>query len=387
MTHPFHDVAIVGVFNTRQARALEGETGLSIAVEAAAGALADAGMAPQDVDGVVDPTGGSVIFDLGLGPVWRGAGGTGIGMVLEAASAIATGLCETVLLPLGQAGRYIDREATAPWTRPDNEFIATWGLYTAVEFALVARRHMELYGTTPDQLATVSATIRNNGSDNPDAVYYGRGPFSTEDILGSRMVADPFHLLDCSTTSEGGSAIVITTCQRALDTKSRSVFMLGGGCDVYGLGYQHPPAFDLRRGSSDFTNGWIGERAARQAFRTAGLGPTDVDVCEFYDPFSFEIIRQLEAFGFCPKGEGGDFVQSGDINIRGALPIVTDGGTMSYSHAGNGVQTLQRVTRAVEQIRGTCQSNQLDSVEVAMCSNGGAGALWTDVLLLGPDRP
>ena len=119
----------------------------------------------------------------------------------------------------------------------------------------------------------------------------------------------------------------------------------------------------------------------------SGLGPNDVDVCEFYDPFSFEIIRQFEAFGFCGEGEGGEFVMGGTIEPGGQYPVTTDGGVMSYSHAGASAQMLQRVIRGVDQLRGTCASTQIDGAEVAMCSNGGSGALFNDVMLLGVDRP
>ncbi len=123
------------------------------------------------------------------------------------------------------------------------------------------------------------------------------------------------------------------------------------------------------------------------AFRTAGLSPGDVDVAELYDPFSFEIIRQLEAFGFCGPGEGGPFVTDGHIAEGGLLPVTTDGGTMSFSHAGIAAQQLQRVIRGVEQLRGTCASHQVEGAEVAICSNGGSGALFTDVMLLSSQRP
>src|SRR5205814_9937067 len=115
-------------------------------------------------------------------------------------------------------------------------------MFTAAEFALIARRHMHLHGTTPEQLATVSATIRNNGHVNPEAVYYGRGPFTSDDVLASRMVADPFHLLDCAMTSEGGCALVLTTPDRARDVATDPVFILGAGSDSFGPSYQIAPA-------------------------------------------------------------------------------------------------------------------------------------------------
>jgi acetyl-CoA acetyltransferase len=119
----------------------------------------------------------------------------------------------------------------------------------------------------------------------------------------------------------------------------------------------------------------------------AGLAPEDVDVCEFYDPFSFEIIRQFESFGFCKEGEGGDYVLSGAIQPGGATPVTTDGGLMSFSHGGATVQLLQRVIRGVQQLRGECATMQVEGAEVAMCSGGGAGALFTDVMLLGTEQP
>jgi acetyl-CoA acetyltransferase len=202
------------------------------------------------------------------------------------------------------------------------------------------------------------------------------------------MVADPYHLLDCAMTSEGGCALVLARADIARDLAKAPVYVLGGNTDHFGPSYQHPPVFELggnRR--ADLVDGWVGRRAAEDAFRMAGLGPGDVDVCELYDPFSFEIIRQLEAFGFCGEGEGGDFVMDGTIEPGGRYPITTDGGLMSFSHGGATVQLLQRVIRAVQQLRGECVTRQVDGAEVAICSGGGAGALFTDVMLLGSAQP
>jgi acetyl-CoA acetyltransferase len=387
-SHPYHDVAISGIFNTEQARVLEGEDSMSISFKGALGALADAGLEIRDVDGIVGQFAQDFAYQARLSPVWTSSSWQGIPAVLQAASAIASGMATRVLVIGGAAGVYVDRASTAPWTRPSSEFVAPFGMFTAAEFALVARRHMHMYGTKPDALATVAAVIRNNGHVNPEAIYHGRGPFTTQDILDSRMVADPFHLLDCATASEGGCGIVLTRADLAADGPRRPVFVLGGNGDSGGTAYRNPPTWDLggnRRG--DLVNGTVGRRAAEDSFRAVGLGPTDVDVCEFYDPFSFEIIRQFEAFGFCGEGEGGDFVTGGTIEPGGQYPVTTDGGVMSYSHAGASCQMLQRVIRGVEQLRGTCVSTQINRAEVAMCSNGGAGALFTDVMLLGVDRP
>jgi acetyl-CoA acetyltransferase len=388
MTHPFRDAAIVGVFNTEQARALPGHDSLSICIEGALGALADAGLETTDVDAVIGDRSGELTYELRLGPCRRSINGLGIPAVLEAASLIATGQSQVVLVVGGSAGVYTQRASTAPWTRPTNEFVVGYGMFTAVEFALMAKRHMLQFGTTAEQMATVAATIRNNGHVNPEAVYFGRGPYEPEDILASRPISEPFHLLDCSTTSEGGCGLVLTTADRAADLSAAPAWILGGGSDAYGPAYQHAPIWDfMGRNGQDIPAGYVGRRAARAAFSTAGLRPDDVDVCEFYDPFSFEIIRQFEAFGFCPDGDGGPFVMDGAIGPGGRFPVTTDGGTMSFAHPGNSTQMLQRVIRGVQQVRGTCASAQVPGAEVAMCSNAGSGALFNDVLLVGSGRP
>jgi len=386
--HPFRDVVVAGVHNPRQARVLEGETSLSVAIDATLGALADAGLDVRDVDGITGSLSSDLAYELGLGPVWQSASALGIPAVMEAAAQIATGLSDVVVVAAGQAGVYTERASTAPWTRPNHEFVAPYGMFTAAEFALIARRHMHMYGTTAEQMATVAATVRNNGHVHPDAIYAGRGPFTVDDILASRMVADPFHLLECAMTSEGGCAIVLARADRVSDLPHAPVWILGGSTDRIGPSYRHAPAWDLRgRDPDGIPNGYVGRRAARRAFATAGLGPDDVDVCELYDPFSFEIIRQFEAFGFCGEGEGGPFVMDGTIGPGGRFPITTDGGLMAFSHGGQTSQLLQRVIRGVQQLRGTCTTMQVEGAEVALCSGGGAGALFNDVLLLGRERP
>jgi acetyl-CoA acetyltransferase len=385
--HPLHDVAIVAAYNTPQARILKGHTAFSITLAAARGVLAESAVAVTDVDAVFSKHAPELIYELGIGPVWNSNTKGGIAGVLLAAALVATGQAETVLIADGEAGVYTQREATAPWTRPSNEFVAPFGLYTAVEFALIARRHMHRHGTTAESMAEVAATIRNNGHVNPDAIYHGKGPYTAADVLASRMIAEPFHLLDCATTSEGGCALVVTTAERAADLPASPVYVLGGGLDTLGPAYRHAPTWDLIGRGGDVENGYVGRRAARKAFGMAGLRPQDVDVCELYDPFSFEIIRQFEAFGFCDAGEGGDFVMDGRIGPDGQFPITTDGGLMSYSHGGGVVQLTQRVARGVHQLQKECRTRQVADATVALCSNGGAGALFTDVVLLGSERP
>ncbi|EHB55580.1 hypothetical protein MycrhDRAFT_2774 [Mycolicibacterium rhodesiae JS60] len=370
--NPFHDVVIAGVYNTRQARRLDGETTESIVWDAIHGTLDDAGMSISDVDGM-NITGGLSYpvaapdwrWDpykvFGGRAVWTGWATPGIVAILEAAAAIATGQCETVLIANGQVGIYRDHGATAPWTRPPNEFTEPWGLFTAAEFALLAARHMHLYGTTPEQLAEVAATIRTNGHHNPAAVYGGRGVVTPADVLSSRMIAEPYRLLDCSTTSEGGVGMILTTAERARDLRHRPAYLLGGAVDTTGPSYERAVVFDELA--------WVGHEAGKKAFAMCGLQPRDVDVCEFYDNFSWEIIHQFELYGFCERGEGGPFVMDGRIAPDGEFPVVTDGGTMSFAHIGQG-QYVQRVVSGVQQLRGTAAC-QVPNAQVVLASNTG----------------
>ncbi len=382
MKSPYRGVAIVGVYNTKQARRLEGTTETALVLDAIRGTLASAGVESADVDGLNVSTWVSQLNSrlvaswFGARPAWTGSSSPGVEAVLEAAAAIATGQCHTALIATAQCGEYTERESTVPWTRPTNEFVECWGLYTAAEFALIAQRHMHLYGTKREALSEVASAIRMNGAINPEAVMFGR-EVSPADVEASRMVADPYHLLDCCITSEGGAGILLTTEERARDLDVTPIFVLGGAMDRQGMSYVTAPVWDQY--------GWVGRRAAELSFEHCGLGPKDVDVAEFYDPFSFEIIRQLEAFGFCKEGEGGDFVMDGRIRIDGALPVATNGGLLSYSHAGV-AQMLQKPINAAMQLRGGLpESLTVPDARVALASNGGAGALFCDMMLVGKD--
>ena len=380
---PLHDIAIVATYNTQQARRLEGENDLSLITEVIAHLLVAANLQASDIDGVNINTAvwnlkpREAISLLGGEPRWCGNEFMGIAAVLEAAGAIATGQAETILIACAQAGEYQQAGATAPWTRPAHEFVECFGLYTAAEFALCAQRHMHLYNTRPEALAEVAATIRSNGHYHPKAQFYNKGLVTANDVLQSRMVASPFHLLDCCITSEGAGGLIITTAERAKDMDADAIYILGAGTDRQGMSYTRAPVWD--------NFGDVGKRAASNAFAQAGLSPTDIDVCEFYDPFSFEIIRQFEAFGFCAPGEGGDFVMDGKIAINGEYPVATNGGLLAFSHAGT-LQMLQKVISACEQLNGQVPNEiNVPNARTAMASNGGSGALFCDVMLLGSE--
>src|ERR1700756_5250827 len=276
---PKRTAAIVGVHNTRQGRRLDGETSRGLALKAIQGALDDAGLTLDDVDGIsAGPLSTTLIYDLRIGPAWQGLG-FGVGMITEAVTAIEPGMADVVVLVAAQAGEYRDHEATAPWTRPENEFVAPWGMFTAAAFALLAPRHIHVYGTKREQLSIVAATIRNNGSQNPEAVYYQRGPFTPDHITASRPIADPFHLLDCATTTEGGCALVVANVEK-FGFARPPIYLLGSGFDFYGPSYQHPPAWDLTGRSGTNPNGVVGRHASDLAFVHARIDRGDVDVLE-----------------------------------------------------------------------------------------------------------
>jgi acetyl-CoA acetyltransferase len=197
------------------------------------------------------------------------------------------------------------------------------------------------------------------------------------DVLASRPIAEPFRLLDCALANEGGAGLVLASAERARALAAAPIWLLGGALDRCGMSYVTAPVWDRY--------GDVGARAAGIAFGQCGLGPEDVDVAELYDPFSFEVIRQLEAFGFCARGEGGAFVRGGRIATSGALPVATNGGLLSFSHAGL-AQLLQKPIAAVQQLRGELPAAlTVPGARVALASNGGAGALFCDVLLLGTE--
>jgi acetyl-CoA acetyltransferase len=179
---------------------------------------------------------------------------------------------------------------------------------------------------------------------------------------------------------------VLARADIAAEARTR-VRMLGAGSENHGMwARRRSIGFDAPSDARpDLVDGWLGEHSARAAFAMAGLTPEDVDVCELYDPFSFEVIRQLEAYGFCPKGEGGDYVLDGNIALGGRSPCNTDGGLLAFSHPGSTVQLLQRIIRGTEQLRGECGPLQVPGAEVALCSNTSSGGMFGGVLLLGGD--
>ena len=383
-SHPLHRVAIAGVAATEMARHLD-TTSAEISLRAALAALDDAGLTVADVDGVAArwPGPGGTVFQPGSAD-WAEVFGRplrwvcdtypqGVPGALDAAAAVAAGLCQTAVVFGGQAG-VMGGSAVADYTRPDNEFIACWGSLTAAQFALVAQVYRHRFAPDPERVAAIAAAIRNAGSANPAAVMTGRGPFTAADVLSSPMVAEPFRLLDLCLATEGAAAMVLTTAERARDLPQPPVAILGGGAEWHRQQYVNPPRYD---------EVWsLGADAAQRAFELAELSPRDVDVFELYDINTYEVVRQFEMLGLCAEGEGADYLAEAGIGTNGRHPLNTDGGLLSYSHIGWGGPTL-KIVEAVWQLRGTAGPGQVADAEVALVTGAGAGAQYHNVMILG----
>jgi acetyl-CoA acetyltransferase len=380
------DVAVVGVYATEQRRQLD-QSALSACLEAALGAVRDAGLEISDIDGIAarwPGPGGTVMHPgsadwatlLNIPLRWiQDTYPQGIPAALDAAAAIASGLCNTVLIVGGQAAIRDGSGRVAAYTRPENEFVAPWGAFTAVHFALLAQQYLARYPDARAGAAAAAATIRNRGHLNPAAIMFGRGPYTPDDILAAPPIATPFTLLDLCLASEGAAAMVLTRRDIAKDTRA-PVWILGGGCEWHRQQYVNPPRYaDL----------WtLGSDAASRAYRMAGVGPQDIDVAQLYDINSFEVLRQLEVLGFCGPGEAAGFVQDAGVGRDGALPINTDGGLMSYSHIGWGGPTL-KIVEAVHQLRHEASERQVSGAQIALATGAGSGAQYYNVLVLGAE--
>jgi acetyl-CoA acetyltransferase len=360
---PLREVAVVGVATTQQTRDSKGRYGLSYALEALSAALADAGLDKHDVQalypqvdewpqlGGINPGNLRQAYwpaQLGIPVRWftgavNSGNGTGVSALLDAAAAIAAGYVDTAALVLGMAASTPADPRTASWTTQPLQFNEWTGTYTAAQFALAARRHRHVYGTTREQLARVSATIRNYGHVNPDAVMFGRGPYTVADVLAAPMVADPLTRLMCAQVNDGGAALVLTTLERARDLRKPPVRVLGGADQLCYPAYAEPPLLEHALGG-DFSRQWV-----HDGFAMAGVSREDIDVVELYDGFASWIIMRWEMLGFCGPGEGGPFVESGVMELGGRWPTCTDGGCQSFSHMGT--PALLRPIEAVRQLR------------------------------------
>jgi acetyl-CoA acetyltransferase len=380
------EAVIVGVGESRLGQH-PGWNALALQREAALAALADAGLALGDVDGLLTsplrvatwamPC-AVVAEGLGLRPRYMAtldvAGATGTSMLHHAAMAIASGQCDTVLCVNGQnllshsarAGA-VQKMADAGWAHPDYE--GPYGPLLPSLYAMLAQRHMHEFGTTPEQMAQVAVQMRANAALNPLAQK--KEPITVSDVLASRMITSPFHMLDCSVVSDGAAAYVVTRKDRARDLRQPPVKLLGQG-----YGYSHTYIGD----SPDIVRTGAAQSGA-DAFAMAGLTPKDVDVAQLYDCFTITVIVELEDLGFCPKGEGGRFVEDGHISLSGSLPVTTHGGLLSAVHPGT-AGGMFHVIEGVRQLRGQCGPRQVDGAEVVLVhGNGGIIGLHCTALL------
>lgn len=375
---------IVGVAESELG--ITGRTILDLQAEAAAGALDDAGLGLSDVDGLFTTavsrfSASHVAEYLGIYPTWTDAtmaGGASYEIfVAHAAEAIRSGRCEVALIPYANnqrsaksrsLGGKIDEHA------PETQFEVPFGPLNPISlYAMAAQRHIHEFGTTSEQLAEVAVAARSWALKNPKAFRYGEGPLTVDDVLASPMPSTPLHALDCCLITDGGAAAVMTTRERARDLKRRPVAVLGHGETTTNVGMSQIP--DLTATGAAVS--------ARRAYESAGLGPADVDVAELYDSFTITVLLELEALGFCDRGEGGSFVSKGRIAPGGEFPLNTSGGGLSYCHPG--VFGLFLVVEAVRQLRGECGDRQVPDARTAIC-HGTGGILSTHAtVILGSD--
>ena len=359
-------------------------------VQAAQRALADSGVAKPDIDGYMsagmgpeDPT---VAMAEYLGIEHRFVDGTMTGgssfefHVQHAAAAIRDGLCDTILVTYGsdflsRMGRTLGTGGFAGTGRVAGpmQYEAPFGNTLVGSYAMAARRHMHEFGTTSEQLAEIAVGVREFAGLNPQAMY--RDPISVEDVVGSRLVADPLHKLDCCVVSDGGGAVIITTAERARDLRQPPVYVLGAaGAQTHWNISQMP----------DFTT-TAAARCGPEAFARAGVGPDDVDTVQFYDSFTITVLLLLEDLGFCKKGEGGPFVAEGHLRRGGRLPLNTDGGGLSSSHSGmRGIFLLVDATR---QLRHQAGEAQVPGCDVALACGSGGWLSCIGAVVLGREHP
>jgi acetyl-CoA acetyltransferase len=366
-------VAIVGAADTQVGKVPHlGATALCI--DAATRALKDAAITKDQVDGLVTCNSfaepymyhaEAIAEYLQIFPRYcvtaNAGGGTTFSSIRHAATAIATGVCETVLLCMADSLRTgLSREQAKKMQSSTGhpEFETPYGATVPAYYALIARAHMDAYGTTAEQFAAVAVSGRQHAARNPAAQM--RELISVEDVLNSRMIADPLHLLDCSLVSDGGAAIVMTSAQRASDFPHDPVYILGAG---EGHCHEH-----ISQAKSLTTSAAV--ESGRRAYRMAGLGPEDIDVAQLYDCFTPVVLIELEDLGFCPKGEAGAFVASGGTAPGGVLPVNTNGGMLSHCHPGN-PGAMFSLTEAVAQLRRAAGDRQVEDAQIALVHGQG----------------
>jgi acetyl-CoA acetyltransferase len=381
---PKRKVAIAGVATSRYGEVPDA-TGLQLHHEAAAAAVADAGVTKDDVDGLFS-CGADLMHPivlgeyLGLRPGY--VDGTQVGgsawefFVHHAVGAIESGLCDVALLNYATTSRSdlkrkIRSANVAIEARGPAQYESAYGHSVIGRHAMAATRHMHEFGTTPEQLAEIAVQTRWNASHNPRAMY--RDPLTVDDVLGSRLIASPLHMLDCCIRSDGGGAVVLVSEERARDLPKEPVWVLGAG---------EATSHHTMSEWEDFTES-PAKRSGARAFGMAGVKPGDIDVLQVYDSFTITVLLTLEALGFCAKGEGGAFVEGGRLRLDGALPTNTDGGGLSSNHPG--MRGIFLIIEAAQQLRGEAEGRQIAGAKLAAVNGTGGWFSSTGTLVLGKD--
>jgi len=377
MAHP--RVAIVGVAESDLGRTPD-KTVLQLQTQAARAALADAGLGLDNVDALFTAGGWGwaptmmLAEYLGIQPRYTDStniGGSSFEAHLgHAVAGIEAGLFEVALITYGSTQRSDRSRGRGGYTfKLTEQFEPPFGLPTPVgAYALAAMRHMHEYGTTSEQLAEVAVATRKWAAMNEKAMM--RDPITIEDVLNSRWVAEPLHLLDCCLVTDGGGAVVVTSAERARNTRKTPIWVLG-----HGESHTHNTIANM----PDLATHNAAVASGRDAFAVAGLTPADIDVAEIYDSFTITVVMTLEALGFCGRGEGGAFVSGQRTAPGGSFPMNTNGGGLSYCHPGMyGIFLLIEATR---QLRGECGPRQVAGARIAL-AHGTGGVLSSGATVL-----
>ena len=375
-------VAIVGAAETTELGVIPHLSQLGLHADAALNALADCGLSPSDIDGVAtageSPT--AVAHYLGITPAW--VDGTAVGgcsfmlHVRHAAAAIAQGLCKTVLITHGQSGRSRVGAGGFGFSASSlaGQFEAPYGVGgPPTLFTIPVLRFMKDFGLTHEQLAMVAVVQREWAARNPRAMH--RDPITVEDVLASRLIAWPFHLLECCLVTDGGGALVLVSAERARDFPMKPVYVLGSGESV-----ETPLVSQME----DFTTSRAFRVSGRMAFAEAGITHDDVDHLMIYDAFAHLPIYGLEDLGFVARGEAGKFIQERNTAPGGKLPLNTNGGGLSYTHTGMyGMFALQE---SVRQLRGTAPA-QVPDVRISVAHGVGGMFAAAGTVVLANEAP
>ncbi len=377
MSPQSQEICIVGIGQTPFTRGVPDATlPLRVELQAAEAAIRDAGLRNADIDAILPFYGLSIAeeFAVNLGvrdlayQATSHVGGAGPGASLaNAANALRGGLAKYCLVTGGWYGFsgkrvrqiVVQDPKTMSGGMNARDYYFPHGLTAPVQwFSMMARLHMMEFGTRAEQLGAVAVAQRKHAALNPNALLRDK-PLDLQTYLDAPIIADPYRLYDCSLEADGGCAFVVTTRERARDLPGKPVTLLG-------IAQGQPfPADDIVTRRDVFHLGVTD--AAPRAFGMAGIRPADVDFAEIYDPFTFQVIQQLEEMGFCRRGEGGDFVSGGRIEPGGDLPVNTHGGLLSEAH----ILGMNHYVEAVRQLRGDAGARQVRGARIGVVTGFG----------------